>query len=98
MARPLRIQEDPMLLEAALEGLESKRRQIEDQIQQVRQLLGTGGVRRRGRPPLKREAPAAHAATRGRRELSAEARRKIAAGQKKRWAEFRRKQQQQATK
>jgi hypothetical protein len=64
------------LLEAALEGLKNQRSRIDQQIAEVEQMLG----RRRGRPAL--------AATR-KRELSPAARKRIAAAQKKRWAEYR---------
>jgi len=73
---------DDSLLAAALEGLELQRRRIEDQIQEVRLLLGKG-TGRRGRPP----AVAGH--TNGPRRMSAAARRRIGAAQKRRWAEYR---------
>lgn len=74
------------LLEAALEGLQLQRSRIDEQIAEVRRLLG------------QRAAPArsgAAAQTRGlgapraRRALSAAARKRIAAAQKRRWAEYR---------
>lgn len=78
------------LLAAALEGLELQKQRIDEQIQEVRSLLGkTPG--RRGRPPgsingaaKTRTAPAAKRA-----RLSAAARKRIAAAQKRRWAEYR---------
>ena len=84
------------VLTAALEGLEAQRRRIEEQLQQVRSALGMGGVRR-GRPPKSTaqsndgEAPAASRPARKRRRLSPEARARISAAQKKRWAAAKRK-------
>lgn len=77
---------DRSLLEAALEGLEAQRGRIEEQIAQVRQLLGHN----RGRTTTAAlpAQPAAPSAPR-RRQLSAAARKRIAAAQKKRWAEYR---------
>jgi len=72
------------LLTAALEGLQLQRQRIEEQIRQVRALLGV----RRGRPPL---AKAAAGPVVKRRTLSAEARRRISLAQKRRWAEYRKK-------
>ena len=69
------------LLAAALEGLELQKQRIDEQIQEVRALLGKAPARR-GRPPgsgVKR--------TPGR--LSTAARKRIAAAQKRRWAEYR---------
>jgi len=68
------------LLEAALAGLQLRRQQLDEQIMEVRSLLGRGAARR-GRPP--------GAAKNGRSRLSAAARRRIAAAQKRRWAEYR---------
>jgi hypothetical protein len=67
----------PEILEAALVGLESQREKLEAQIAHVRSLLG----RRTARGPV--------AEVTGKRELSPEARKRIAAAQKKRWAAFR---------
>ncbi len=75
------------ILEAALHGLELQREKLEDQIAQVRSMLG----RRVGRPP-KTTGPAAGSGSKpGRRSrhLSEEARKRIAAAQKRRWAAFR---------
>lgn len=74
------------ILEAALQGLELQRQKLDEQIAQVRSLLG----RRVGRPP-KEGAVAAVAAVRKvvKRVLSPEARKRIAAAQKRRWAAFR---------
>lgn len=85
------------ILEAALQGLESQRDKLDAQISQVRSLLGNRGP---GRPPVsvKRtgssgESGERHsAAKRPKRVLSPEARKRIAAAQKKRWAAFRKNQ------
>ena len=78
------------ILEAALHGLETQRQKLDEQIAQVRSLLG----RRVGRPPKGNgsEAAPAGAAPKKRRGLSPEARKRIAAAQKKRWAAFRKTQ------
>jgi hypothetical protein len=69
------------LLTAALEGLELQKQRIDEQIREVRALLGKSPARR-GRPPGSRVKRAA-----GR--LSTAARKRIAAAQKRRWAEYR---------
>lgn len=88
---------DQSLLAAALEGLESKRSRLEEQIKEVRRMLGSGSASldkpRRGRPPGsgKKAAAApvtADGAPRKRRKLSVAARKRIAAAQKKRWANY----------
>jgi len=76
------------ILEAALHGLEIQREKLEEQIAQVRSMLG----RRVGRPPKPSGAGTEQrggGASRPRRQLSDEARKRIAAAQKKRWAAFR---------
>ncbi len=76
------------ILEAALQGLEQQRLKLDDQIAQVRSLLG----RRVGRPPKNGgvSVAAAGAGSSGpKRLLSEEARKRIAAAQKRRWAAFR---------
>ncbi|MCZ2148083.1 MAG: hypothetical protein LC126_09920 [Bryobacterales bacterium] len=84
MARPRKTAQDPTFLAAALEGLELQKQRIDEQIRQVRAMLG-----RRGPAPAAAAAPPA-AKKRGRkRNLSSAARERIAAAQKKRWAEFR---------
>ncbi len=74
---------DPAFLNAALEGLELQRQRIEEQISYVKSLLGRKrskgtslDVTAHGKPTVKRE-------------LSSAARKRIAAAQKKRWAEYR---------
>jgi cell division septum initiation protein DivIVA len=86
MARIKSVQ-DPSLLQAALEGLELQKRRIEEQIAQVRALLAQGRAKR-GRPPVKVVAATATAEP-VRRNLSPAARKRIAAAQKRRWAEYR---------
>ena len=71
------------LLTAALEGLELQRRRIDEQIQEVRSLLGMG---KRGRPATSGNSGQNQ---RGAGRLSPAARRRIAAAQKRRWAEYR---------
>jgi len=83
------------LLSAALEGLELQKQRIDEQIQEVRSLLGKTRARR-GRPPGSTNKSSAHAvstnggsAKRPASRLSAAARKRIAAAQKRRWAEYR---------
>lgn len=82
VAKPL---QDSSFLAAALEGLEMQKKRIEEQIQQVRVMLGG----RAGRPVaggvLALDKPAR------KRRLSAAARKRIAMAQKRRWAEYRKK-------
>jgi hypothetical protein len=87
MPKTQRSLEDTSLLVAALEGLEAQRRRIEEQIAQVRAALG-GRRLRLGAAAVGRPVR--------RRELSPEARKRIAMAQKKRWAEYRKKQAAQA--
>jgi hypothetical protein len=75
--------QDPSLLQAALEGLEAQKLRIEEQIGQVRVLLGLGGARR-GRPPANAVKEPGK-----KRTLSPAARKRIALAQKRRWAQFR---------
>ncbi len=77
------------ILAAALQGLEAQREKLDEQISQVRSLMGG----RRGRPA---HASVNHSgneqAGRKKRVLSTEARKRIAAAQKRRWAAFRKSQ------
>jgi hypothetical protein len=79
------------LLSAALDGLELQKQRIDEQIEEVRSLLGKASARR-GRPPgsdkIKGSTNNGSAAKR-RAPLSASARKRIAAAQKRRWAEYR---------
>ena len=70
------------LLAAALEGLQLQKQRIEEQIRQVRLLLGKSS-RKRGRPPGLTDRKT------GPGRLSPAARKRIAAAQKRRWAEYR---------
>lgn len=76
MARSPKTFDDPLVLEAALEGLELQRKRIESQMAEIRNLLGRRTVGAPTPEPKKRD-------------LSAEARKRIGAAQKKRWAEYR---------
>jgi hypothetical protein len=78
------------ILEAALQGLEGQREKIAGHIAQVQSLLG----RRRGRPPKSISDWTANGNGHPRRVLSEDARRRISAAQKKRWAAARRSQEQ----
>jgi hypothetical protein len=69
------------LLTAALEGLELQKRRIDEQIQEVRALLG--------KAPARRGRPAGSGVKRAAGRLSTSARKRIAAAQKKRWAAYR---------
>lgn len=79
---PTRKSLDPGILSAALEGLELRKQRLEQYIVEVRRVLG--GTTRKA-------AAVAVEAKRPRRKLSAAARKHIAAVQKKRWAEWRKK-------
>ncbi len=83
----------PEILEAALQGLEAQRQRLDEQIAQVRSMMG----RRVGRPPKANGGSASQSGggsrARKKRVLSAEARKRIAAAQKKRWAAFRKSQE-----
>jgi hypothetical protein len=79
------------LLTAALEGLELQKQRIDEQIQEVRALLGKIPARR-GRPPGSTNAGSTNGGSATKRtasRLSASARKRIAAAQKRRWAEYR---------
>jgi hypothetical protein len=75
----------PEILEAALLGLESQREKLDAQIAQVRSMLG----RRAGHRAVTSAVTVLTEETSVKRELSPEARKRIAAAQKKRWAAFR---------
>ena len=72
---------------AALKGLEHEKSRLDEEIRQVRSLLArhTGAAASEAPVSVKEKKP------RKKRELSAAARARIAAAQKKRWAEFRKK-------
>jgi len=88
MPRSAKSLQNASFLAAALEGLDLQRKRIEEQIAQVRAMLGGKKV--------SVGASAAPAKPARKRVLSSAARRRIAAAQKKRWAEYRRKQAAQA--
>jgi hypothetical protein len=73
---------DLSLLVAALEGLELQKQRIDEQIKEVRSRLGKRAARRG-------HALASGNRKRGPGRLSAAARKRIAAAQKRRWAEYR---------
>lgn len=76
------------LLAAALEGLELQKQRIDEQIREVRSLLGKGPGRR-GRPAAVANGTTTEPAAKRGGRLSASARKRIAAAQKRRWAEYR---------
>ena len=84
MARAANLLSDPGLLEAALEGLLLQRDRIEAQIREVQTILG------RKRASGATTSDTALAVSARKRQLSDAARKRIAAAQKKRWAEYRR--------
>ena len=83
MARSKAMVSEPAFLNAALEGLEIQKQRIEEQIRQVKSLLGKG--HRTTSPTIDLSATTRR---RKKRTLSASARKRIAAAQKKRWADF----------
>ena len=82
MAQQMNKWEDPLLLQAALEGLQLQKQRVEAQISEVRAQLGKPHRKRGSGSP-------ANGSTSSRRVLSVEARKRIAAAQRKRWAEYR---------
>ena len=74
---------DPAVLQAALEGLEFQRQRVDQQMAQVRSLL---------RPATKKRA-VAQAPAKARPTMSLAGRKRIATAQRKRWAEYKKKQQ-----
>jgi hypothetical protein len=91
MARPSKQVQDPGILAAALEGLELQKKRIEDQIATVKSMLGRKGGASVVSAPAASAPASAPTGTRRKRVLSEEARLRIAAAQKKRWASFRKK-------
>jgi hypothetical protein len=85
MARAHAVVSDPSFLSAALEGLEIQKQRIEEQIRQVKSMIGK---RRVPNGPSLLAAAAVADVPRKKRVLSTAARKRIAAAQKKRWAEF----------
>ncbi len=79
-------------LQAALDSLEREKALIDDQIRAIRSVLGQAAAAvTTPKGPVAEESSAAEPVVRRRRrrKLSAEARARIAAAQKKRWSEFR---------
>ena len=77
-----RSNEDLTTLQMALVGYEIERQKIEDKIRELQRQLG-------GSKATAQPADGASKAPRAKRVLSASARKRIAAAQKKRWAEHR---------
>ena len=65
------------IIQAAIEGLEAKKQRIDEVIAQIRERMNGGSSA---------STPASSAAKNGRRTMSAEARKRIAEAQRKRWA------------
>ena len=83
---------DKEILQAALIGLEMQRSHIENTIIEIQKRIAGGGE---GVPsPLKQSSPKAK--KRKKRVMSAEAKASIAAAQKKRWADYHKKQKAKA--
>ncbi len=81
------------ILEAALQGLEAQRERLDEQISQVRAMIGGRTGRKPGRPANTGSVrEAANHTPRKKRVLTPEARKRIAAAQKRRWAAFRKDQ------
>ncbi len=82
----------PEILQAALQGLESQRDKLDEQIAQVRALLGKPRKSVKAAHASKDVSSATAEAGGSKRNLSPDARKRIAAAQKKRWAAFRKTQ------
>lgn len=83
----------PEILQAALQGLEIQREKLDEQIAQVRALLGHSRKSGKGAETSGKVASASSGEAGGtKRNLSPDARKRIAAAQKKRWAAFRKTQ------
>ena len=80
------------ILLAALQGLEAQRQKLDEQISEVRSMMG-GRVGRPAKNSAGAQKKEAGPTKRKKRVLSAEARKRIAAAQKKRWATFRKNQE-----
>lgn len=77
---------EPWFLEAVLEGLELQRSRLDEQIAQLRSQLQS--PRKRGRPPGSAARVGRPTGSSKKRILSAEARQRISAAQKKRWKAY----------
>jgi hypothetical protein len=80
---------DPAMLAMALVGYEIEKKKIDEQIKAIRAQLGGAGPAPKVGRPAKSVAPAEEPK---RRKLSVAARKRIAAAQKRRWAEHRKAQ------
>lgn len=85
---------DQGILEAALIGLELKKARLEEQIASIKTMLGGKTVGRPRKAAVESDEPVAEkkakkTGKKGKRSLSPEARERIAAAQKKRWAAHR---------
>jgi hypothetical protein len=80
---------DQAILAAAIEGLEMQKSRLDEQITMVRKMIG-GGAKRGPKPKAAKatEEPVARKKARKKRVMSSEARERIAAAQKKRWAAY----------
>lgn len=83
---------DQSFLSAALEGLLLQKQRLDDQIRQVRSMMGKSASAIPSTPAAPAEKPAR------KRRLSAAARRTIALAQKKRWETFRKEKELKAKK
>jgi hypothetical protein len=90
MPRGRKASPDTTTLEAALVGLELKRNEIDGLISKIKKQLG--GKSSTSSPSSAPAVVKSQGATRKRRPLSADARKRIAAAQKRRWAEHRKTQ------
>lgn len=93
MARPRKENSNASILEYALRHLEQERDEIQAKIDHV---LSQLGKKKSAPAPAAASAPAA-APARKKRTLNAAARKRIAAAQKKRWAEHRKAQAKAST-
>jgi hypothetical protein len=79
-AMPILFGGETDLLEAALSGLQHRKNEIENKMDEIRRMLGNGHA----------ASSNGTSAVHHRKPLSAAARNRIAAAQRKRWAAFRR--------
>jgi hypothetical protein len=95
MARPTQLMNESNILAAALDGLVAQRDKLDEQIRQIRGLLGKKSP---GRPAKSAAGTAAMSddKPKRRRKMSAAARKRIAEAQKKRWSEYRKQQKAEA--
>lgn len=77
---------DELILEAALIGLEQKKIEVQNRIDEIRRILHGGPKVVAKAQPAQQETAGAAPAQKRRRTMSPEARERIAAAQRKRWA------------